>query len=123
MISRLVIISVLWLAVPGEARAQLEDKTYPVVALASIMGELHFLSFNCQGSDAQDWRETMLEMLEFEAPTRGAFRERLIDAFNDGFYDQRDRRTRCGPETEFQQRMLAERGRALSEMIRRTYID
>ena len=110
-------------ALTAGVRAQSFEQTYPVENLASIMGELHYLSYNCQGRRAQDWRETMLEMLELEAPTRGAYRERLVDAFNDGFYRQSDRRPRCGAETEFQQRILAERGRALSDQIRRTYIE
>jgi uncharacterized protein (TIGR02301 family) len=123
MIRAALISSLLALLAPAQVMSQETDTTYPVVALAGIMGELHYLSFRCEGPGAQDWRETMLEMLEFEAPTRGTFRQRLIDAFNEGFYDQENRRPRCGPETDFQKQLLGERGRDLSELIRRTYVD
>lgn len=99
------------------------QQQYPVEALAGVMGELHYLSFTCDGRSAQDWREAMAEMLEFEAPTRGNYRQRLVEAFNEGFYTQSRLRPRCGSEAEFQQRQLAQRGQSLSEQIRRTYID
>lgn len=97
--------------------------SYPVEALAGVMGELHFLAFACEGEDAQDWRASMLEMLEFEAPTRGPYRERLIENFNEGFRYHERRRTRCGAEAEVERQRLAIQGRALSETLRREYID
>ncbi|TGY88384.1 TIGR02301 family protein [Marinicauda algicola] len=107
-----------------EARRSYEAQaSYPVEALSGVLGELHFLAFRCQGEDAQDWRATMLELLELEAPTRGPYRERLIEAFNDGFRYHERRGTRCGAEAEIERRRLAMQGRALSETLRREYID
>ncbi|MFP4519719.1 MAG: TIGR02301 family protein [Oceanicaulis sp.] len=96
---------------------------YPVEALAGVLGELHFIYFSCEGREAQLWRETMLELLENEAPTRGSYRDRLIASFNDGFRIQQQRRTRCGAEAELQERRLAARGRSLSEELRQEYLD
>jgi uncharacterized protein (TIGR02301 family) len=116
-------LAALALAVPGmPALAQSADP-YPVEALAGVIGELHSIDFNCSGRDAQIWRDTMLELLEHEAPTRGGHRDRLIARFNDGFQTQQRNRTRCGAEAELQERRLANRGAALSEQLRRQYLD
>ena len=97
--------------------------TYPVEALAGVLGGLHYIYFACEGRDAQLWRETMLELLEHEAPTRGGYRDRLIETFNGGFQEQQRNRTRCGAEAEMVERRLATRGRSLSEELRREYLD
>lgn len=97
--------------------------SYPVEALAGVLGELHYLAFACRQEENQVWRETMLELIELEAPTRGAYRERLIENFNDGFRYHERRRTRCGPETEIERQRLATQGRALSETLRREYFE
>ena len=116
-------LAALALAVPGmPALAQSADP-YPVEALAGVIGELHAIDFACAGRGAQIWRDTMVELLEHEAPTRGAHRDRLIASFNDGFQSQQRNRTRCGAEAELQERRLATRGRALSEQLRREYLD
>lgn len=126
----LALLSVLLLAGPAAAQPGRSDpdsrealSAYPVEALAGVMGELHYLDFACRGEEAQDWRETMLEMLELEAPTRGSYRERLVESFNEGFRYHERRRTRCGAEVEIERRRLAIQGRALSETLRREYID
>lgn len=125
-IARPALAALALAAAPGSAVAQpaggVQD-TYPVESLASVLGELHYIYFACEGREAQLWRETMLEMLEHEAPTRGSYRDRLIASFNEGFQTQQRRRTRCGAEAEMQERSLAARGRSLSEQLRREYLD
>ena len=96
---------------------------YPVESLARIMGEMHYLAFACQGRETQTWRDAMLELLDYEAPTRGSYRQRLVDRFNEGFRVQERRRTRCGAEEEMTRQALAAEGQALSEQLRRTYLD
>lgn len=96
---------------------------YPVESLAVVMGELHAVAFRCEGSGSQTWRQAMMELLEHEAPTRGTYRDRLVRGFNDGFRFRDRQRFRCGAESELIERDLAERGRALSEQLRRTYLD
>ena len=88
-----------------------------------MLGELHYIYFSCEGREAQLWRETMLELLENEAPTRGSYRDRLIESFNQGFQTQQRNRTRCGAEAEMAERRLARRGRSLSEQLRREYLE
>jgi uncharacterized protein (TIGR02301 family) len=95
---------------------------YPVESLARVMGEMHYLDFACKGRDSQGWREAMLELLEHEAPTRGSYRQRLVDRFNEGFRIQERRTPRCGAEEEMVRQALAAEGETLAEQLRRTYL-
>lgn len=109
---------------PGSpARAQTYNDPYPVEGLAEVIGGLHAIAFACEGRGSQTWRGAMLELLEQEAPTRGAYRDRLVARFNDGFREWERRQVRCGAEAEMARERLAERGRALSEQLRRTYLE
>ncbi|MGY6627441.1 MAG: TIGR02301 family protein [Oceanicaulis sp.] len=105
------------------ASAVQESDPYPVESLARILGELHGLTFACEGRQAQTWRAAMTELLDHEAPTAGTYRARLIDRFNDGFRHQERLRLRCGAESEMARRELSERGRAFSNQLRRTYLE
>jgi uncharacterized protein (TIGR02301 family) len=121
---RLALILVLTcLGAAAPAQAQSYTDPYPVESLAEVMGGLHAIAFECEGRGSQTWRAAMQELLEHEAPARGAFRDRLIQRFNEGFRDWERRRVRCGAEAEMAQAGLAERGRALSEQLRRTYLE
>ncbi|KAA5804587.1 TIGR02301 family protein [Alkalicaulis satelles] len=114
-------LSVLLVSAP--AGAVQERDAYPVESLARIMGELHAIAFICDGRQTQVWRNAMVELLDHEAPAAGPFRSRLIDRFNEGFQHQERLRPRCGAESEMAREQLAERGRAFSEQLRRTYLD
>ena len=119
---RLVLIPLILLtAAPAQAQSYADP--YPVESLAEVMGGLHAIAFECEGRGSQTWRSAMLELLEHEAPTRGAYRDRLVQRFNEGFRHWERRRVRCGAEAEVARAGLAERGRALSEQLRRTYLD
>lgn len=110
-------------AFTASADAQPVRDPYPVESLATVLGELHYLDFACQGRGSQTWRQAMVELLAQEAPTRGAYGERLIDNFNNGFRRLERRRPRCGAESELERERLARTGRQLSEQLRRTYLD
>jgi uncharacterized protein (TIGR02301 family) len=113
----------LFLASASVANAQSHRDPYPVESLATILGQLHYLDFACQGRGAQTWRQTMVELLEQEAPTRGAYRDRLVGNFNDGFRQLELEQVRCGADSQLQRERLARRGRNLSEQLRRAYLD
>ena len=91
--------------------------------LAYTLGELHYLSYACDGLDAQEWREQMVQLLEMEADGNPDLRRRLIERFNDGYRVQQRYRPLCGPEVDAERRALAHRGRDLSEMMRTAYFD
>ena len=99
------------------------EDPYPVESLARVMGEMHYLDFACKGRQSQAWRDAMVELLDHEAPTRGGYRQRLVDQFNEGFRIQERRSPRCGAEEEMVRQSLAIEGEALSEQLRRTYLN
>ena len=111
------------LVLSAQARTPSYIDPYPVASLAEVMGELHAIAVACEGRESQTWRSAMLELLEHEAPTRGQYRDRLVQRFNDGFREGERRRVRCGAQAEMERQSLAERGRVLSEQLRRTYLD
>lgn len=115
-------VLIVLLAAP-QLRAQSYADPYPVESLAEIMGGLHAIAFECEGRGSQTWRVAMQELLQQESPARGAYRDRLIARFNEGFREWERRRVRCGAEAEMARTGLAERGRALSEQLRRTYLE
>ena len=91
--------------------------------LAYTLGELHYLSYACEGPDAQDWRQHMIDLLAIEATDDARLHERLIDSFNDGYRAQQRYRAPCGAAADAERRALAHRGRDLSEMMRSAYFD
>ena len=97
------------------------ERTLPY--LAHTLGELHYLSYACEGLDAQEWREHMVDLMSMEAPERGRDRDRLVEAFNEGYRTQQRYRPICGPEVDAERRVLAQRGQDLSEMMRAAYFD
>ena len=123
MLRSLVISAVFALTAASPSHAQSYVDPYPVESLAEVIGGLHAIAFECEGRGSQTWRSAMLELLEHEAPSRGAYRDRLIARFNEGFRDWERRRVRCGAEAEIARTRLAERGQALSEQLRRTYLE
>ncbi|MEE2525243.1 TIGR02301 family protein [Hyphobacterium sp. HN65] len=91
--------------------------------LAYTMGQLHFLDYACGGNEQQDWRNRMIELLQLEAPISGFRRDRLIDAFNDGYQAEQRARIRCGAEAEAERRNLARRGQQMSQALLNEVLD
>jgi len=129
MIIRALLLSLILAGLSAAASAQGLRRPpgfvdpYPVESLARVMGEMHYLAYACQGRDSQTWRNAMLELLDHEAPTRGSYRQRLVDRFNEGFRLQERRRPRCGAEEEMVRQALAAEGQSLSEQLRRAYLN
>lgn len=101
----------------GTERDPFADPARSLPYLAYTLGELHYLAFACEGNMAQQWRTRMIELLELEAPVSGNRRERLINAFNDGYQVQQRSRIRCGAEAEAERRALSVRGQELSDAL------
>ncbi|MBI1236609.1 MAG: TIGR02301 family protein [Alphaproteobacteria bacterium] len=91
--------------------------------LAYTLGQLHYLAYACEGDDTQEWRNRMIELLRLEAPLNGYRRERLIDAFNDGYQVEQQARIRCGVEAEAERRNLARRGAQMSQALLNEVLD
>jgi uncharacterized protein (TIGR02301 family) len=108
----------------AESRADpFRDPGRTLPYLAYTLGQLHYLAYACEGSDAQHWRARMIELLQLEAPISGYRRERLIDAFNDGYQVEQRSRVRCGAEAEAQRRNLARRGAQMSQALLNEVLD
>ncbi|PIW29551.1 MAG: TIGR02301 family protein [Rhodobacterales bacterium CG15_BIG_FIL_POST_REV_8_21_14_020_59_13] len=91
--------------------------------LAYTLGQLHYLAYACEGEDTQAWRIRMIELLRLEAPLTGYRRERLIDAFNDGYQVEQRARIRCGAQAEAERRNLARRGAQMSQALLNEVLD
>ncbi|WP_394694112.1 TIGR02301 family protein [Hyphobacterium sp.] len=91
--------------------------------LAYTLGQLHYLAYACEGDETQEWRNRMIELLELEAPLSGNRRERLIDAFNDGYQVEQRARIRCGADAEAERRDLARRGAQMSQALLNEVLD
>lgn len=91
--------------------------------LAYTLGQLHYLAYACEGDDTQEWRNRMIELLRLEAPLNGYRRERLIDAFNDGYQVEQRARIRCGAQAEAERRNLARRGAQMSQAMLNEVLD
>jgi len=91
--------------------------------LAYTLGQLHYLAYSCEGNETQEWRARMIELLDLEAPLSGYRRERLIDAFNDGYQVEQRARIRCGSEAEAERRDLARRGAQMSRALLNEVLD
>jgi uncharacterized protein (TIGR02301 family) len=106
-----------------EAIAEELDLGRTLPFLAYTLGELHYLAYTCEGPEAQQWRQHMIELLAMEAADDTRLRDRLTNSFNDGYRAQQRYRASCGPEANAERRALAHRGRDLSEMMRSAYFD
>lgn len=104
-----------------DERRRQAGRTLPY--LAYTLGELHYLSYACDGLDAQQWRQRMVQLMSMEAPDNGDLRDRMIDNFNEGYRVQQRFRPICGPEVDAERRALAHRGQDLSDMMREAYFD
>ena len=91
--------------------------------LAYTLGELHYLAYACEGNDAQQWREQMVNLLAMGASDSRRRRDSLIESFNEGYRVQQRYRAVCGPQVDAERRALAHRGRDLSELMRSAYFD
>jgi len=108
----------------AESRADpFRDPGRTLPYLAYTLGQLHYLAYACEGEEAQHWRSRMIELLQLEAPLTGYRRERLIDAFNDGYQVEQRTRIRCGAEAEAERRTLARRGAQISEALLNEVLD
>lgn len=142
MRSLAVLLALIWLAPvhaqtkPGaqtpeaSGSASTESSTDPysdpgrtLPYLAYTLGQLHYLAYACEGSETQQWRDRMIELLRLEAPMSGNRRERLIDAFNDGYQVEQRARIRCGAEAEAERRTLARRGAQMSQALLNDVLD
>ncbi|NNE56754.1 MAG: TIGR02301 family protein [Hellea sp.] len=88
-----------------------------VEAMSMNLGQLHYLRTLCFGNNDQKWRESASQMMNVEAPNDGARRKNLIQAFNKGYFLEKDRHQSCSQSVSLDVAALAENGRKLAGML------
>ena len=97
--------------------ADMVRMTSLVEALAKNLGQLHYLRTLCFGEDDQQWRQSMSDMLEIEAPGDTSKQRELTQAFNAGYYLEKRRHSVCSQAVSADVAALAENGRSVSRML------
>jgi len=97
--------------------ADMVKMTSLVEALAKNLGQMHYLRTLCFGESDQKWRDYMAAMLDTEAPGDVAKQRELTQAFNAGFYQEKQRHSVCSQSVNADVAALAENGRSVSRML------
>jgi uncharacterized protein (TIGR02301 family) len=104
---------------PPEPRAA---PLHLISELAETLGRAHAVRTVCNGDQDGTWRNYMLNMMSYEAPS-GPRRAALTEAFNRGFRSQTRDTPDCNDASSRTEASIAARGRELSDTIARTYMD
>jgi len=119
----------LLLAAP--AHAQDPEQTPPeprsaplhlISELAETLGRAHAIRTVCNGDDDGTWRNYMLNMMSYEAPS-GPRRAALTEAFNRGYRSQSRDTPSCNGSSPAIEASIASRGKELADTIARSYMD
>lgn len=86
-------------------------------AMAKNLGQLHYLRTLCFGTSDQKWRGFATEMMQREAPNDETRKRNLIQAFNTGYYQEKERHVTCGESVSVDVAALAENGRHIAGML------
>lgn len=108
-----------------EAETRIDDNMVTmsnlVEALSHNLGQLHYLRTLCFTQDDQKWRKKASAMMSLEVPKDSSRRRQLIRAFNAGYYEQKERYSKCSNTVAIDVAALAENGRRLSVMLSDPY--
>lgn len=120
-IRNMLLAGVLLLGMSGYGFAQSNSgiKRDELLRIAGIMGAVHYLHGQCDGSGTQIWRDNMKRLIELEQPAPEV-RQTMIERFNAQYEAQRKRFSKCNKKRAKEAARMAEEGERLtSEMIRR----
>ena len=88
-----------------------------VEALSKNIGQIHYLRTLCFGLNDQKWRDYGQRMMTVEAGDDKERHRQLVRAFNAGYYQEKERHTKCSPKVSVDVAALAENGRHISSML------
>ena len=91
-----------------------------VKGLAFVMGGLHYLRGACGDANDQTWRINMQSLLDREGAPGAPIRVGMINAFNDGFSENKNRYPSCNAGAKSAQKSLGQRGGSLSRALARS---
>ena len=86
------------------------------MSLAGHFGTMHHLTQICEHDDVQIWRDSMLELLRLEAPSREQ-RNRMSQRFNDSYNEVEVRFPTCSSEARAYAGRLGQEGAALANRM------
>lgn len=89
--------------------------------VARVLGRAHSIRVTCNGRDDQFWRTYMQEMLDLEAPVRGAFRDSMARTFNDAFESESAFHSYCNEDAVAAEAKYAQEGRVIAEKLAQYY--
>lgn len=93
------------------------ERARDLEALSGIFGELHHIRRLCEPQrEAEIWRDRMRKLVELEAP-QPALRERMVAAFNTGFYDAEAKFPYCDREARDYAAARASEGDAVAARL------
>lgn len=120
----------LFTAAPGLAQTEPGQETQPparspeyeqnVKGLAQVMGGLHYLRATCGDANDQTWRLNMQSLLDREGIPGAPIRVGMINAFNDGYTENKSRYPTCNGAAKAAQKTLGQRGGMLSRALARS---
>ncbi len=115
----LVAVLVVGFAVSAHAQSQAQSQARferEVLNLAGHFGTMHHLNQICEHEDVQIWRDSMMELLRLEAPSRDQ-RNRMSQRFNDAYNEVEQRFPTCTGEARSYAQRLAREGAELAETM------
>ncbi len=118
----------LLFAAPAFAQEPEEPKTpraaplHMISELAETLGRAHSVRTACNGDQDGYWRNYMLTMMSYEAPS-GPRRAALTEAFNRGYRSQSRDTPSCSDSSSAAEARIATRGKELADAIARSYMD
>ena len=88
-----------------------------VEALSKNLGQIHYLRTLCFGPNDQKWRDYGKRMMTVESNGDKDRHRQLVRAFNAGYYQEKERHSKCSQKVSVDVAALAENGRHISSML------
>lgn len=88
-----------------------------ITRLSAILGNAHAIRTLCNGPSDQIWRVYMSHLLDAEAPEKDSRYNRFLDAFNAGYYAERQKSEKCSGQLKNKESRLAKEGQAITEKL------
>jgi len=109
----LAVLAILFVPASGLAQS-LTPFERQMLELAGHFGTMHHLNQICESDNMQIWRDSMLELLRLEDPSR-VQRERMSRRFNDAYGEVEERFPRCTSDARRYAQQLGQDGANLTD--------
>lgn len=109
------VLFVLFFAMPAGAQS-LTPFERQLLELAGHFGTMHHLNQICESDNVQIWRDSMLELLRLEDPSREQ-RQRMSLRFNNAYSEVEQRFPTCTQDARRYTQQLGNEGAELSETM------